>query len=83
MAWCRKFYPLADDKTMIFALHNLPADAVVEWDVTLGDEFDEVIGPTNLHVVTIVSRSGSGSVSATVNGEPIGSAPYDYDLCPE
>jgi hypothetical protein len=72
LAWCQKPYPGGDDKTLIFAYHNLPADAVITWTLTPGAEFVEIIGPSDAHICVVRSQGSSGVISGTVNGEPVG-----------
>jgi hypothetical protein len=80
LAWCFKPYPTGDDKLMCYALHNLPDDATVEWAVAEA-EFVDVVGPDDGHVLIVRSNGGSSTVTATVNGETIGSAPITFDDC--
>lgn len=83
VAWCRKPWPSGDDKTLVFALHNLPANAIVAWSLAPAAEFVEIVGPSDAHVLVVKSQGSSGSVSATVNGESIGSMAFDYGDCDE
>lgn len=73
----RQPFPTGDGTTWVFGLYGLAESDEVEWDVTLGD-FDYV--PDEMrdrHTLLVVfqARPG-GSVTATANGNVIGSASY-------
>lgn len=70
-------FPTGDGVSYIFGVHGLSESDSVEWDVTLG-EFDFV--PQDIldaHTLVVVFMGGDGgSVTATVNGELLGSIAY-------
>jgi hypothetical protein len=70
-------FPTGDGVTYVFGIHGLAETDVVAWSVTLG-EFDFV--PQEIldaHTLVVVYQGGDGgSVTATVNGELLGSIAY-------
>lgn len=81
IAWCKSGIPSAENILYIFAIHGLPENAVVEWSASLGDG-DEIIGPEGRHAFGVAYLSGGGgSVSATVDGAPLGTVSYGQDDC--
>lgn len=76
LAWCKNLFPDADSKLFVFAIYGLSSNAVVSWTASL-DGFDEIVGPTDRGVIAIRYLGGAGgSVTATVDGQVLGSAPF-------
>lgn len=70
-------WPTGDGISFVFGIYGLAETDLVEWSATLG-EFDYVaVDRYDAHTFIVVYQGGDGgSVTATVNGELLGSATY-------
>lgn len=70
-------WPTGDGITFVFGIYGLAPTDVVAWTASLG-EFDFVAHDRyDAHTLLVVYQGGAGgSVTATVNGELLGSATY-------
>lgn len=76
IAWCLILFPDSDATTFVFAIHGLPEDASVEWSSTIG-ALDVVQGSSTKHAYVVSYYGGpGGTVTATVNGDVLGSTTY-------
>lgn len=71
MANCKSGFPGAEYNLYAFAIYGLDDGDTVVWAAELGDG-DEIIGPSNQHVLLLAYISGGGgTVTASVNGNPL------------
>jgi hypothetical protein len=70
-------WPTGDGVTFVFGIYGLAPTDVVAWTASLG-EFDFIaLDRYDAHTFLVVYQGGDGgSVTATVNGELLGSATY-------
>lgn len=68
--------PEAGDLMLVYAIYGLADSDAVDWTLD-ATETDYVIGNNQSHVFVTVYRGGpGGTVAASVNGEPLGTAPF-------